>query len=257
LSACGRFDDALERLEQALVIDRERGDRQSEALHLGDITLPLGALDLWPEATRRGSDGLALARDCGDRRVEANLLAALGWCDLVSGSPLEAEPRFRDGLAAAEVAASAVGRFYNHFGLAHCALLGGRPLDALAEAQRAHAVDHPLGRHRSAMALGFAYLGAGAGDSARDALQQAVNRCDVLAEKAPRNYDVLYCRAAALVALGAMDDAGAAYELAVAATAAAGVLREARHDLRVLRSVAAELTPPAAIAAALARAGLG
>ena len=257
LSACGEFDEALRFLTQALEIDRARGDRQNAAVHLGDITLPLNAQDRWAEAIRRASEGLTLARECGDRRVEANVCSALGWCRLVSDGPRDAAPLFRDGLEAAEAAASAAGRFYGRVGLAHCALIEGRPLDALAEAQRAHAADHPLGRHRSAMALGLAYLGAHAGDSARDALQQAVERCDVLAEKAPRNYDVLYCRAAALLALGAMQVAGAAFERAVATTAAPGVLREAAHDLRLLRSVGAGVTPPAAITGVLNQAGLG
>ncbi|MBE3072682.1 MAG: tetratricopeptide repeat protein [Acidobacteria bacterium] len=257
LSACGEFDEAIERFEQALAIDREHGDRQSEAVHLGDMGLPLRALDRWPEAIRRGGDGLAIARDRGDRRVEANLLAALGWCRLVSGSPRDAAPQFREGLLAAEAARSAVGRFYNFYGLAHCALLEGNPLDALAEAQRAHVVDHPLGRHRSALVLGLAYLGSSAGDSARDALQQSVDRCDVLAEKAPRSHDVLYCRAAALLARGSMDEAPAAYDRAIAASAAAGVLREAAHDLQLLRAVAPDLAGPDTITHRLRQAGLG
>jgi tetratricopeptide (TPR) repeat protein len=257
LCACGQFDEALEHLEQALVADRQGGDRQSEAIHLGDIGLPLRSLDRWSEAIRHGGEGLAMARQCGDRRVEANLLAALGWCHLVSGSATDAAPQFREGLAAAEAAASAVGRFYNLLGLAHRAHLDGQPLAALVEAQRAHAVDHPLGRHRSALALGLAYLGAHTGDSARDALQQAVDRCDVLAEKAPRNHDVLYCRAASLVALERTDEARVAYDRAVAITAAKGVLREAAHDLRLLRAVAPNLAVPDTITRRLRETGLG
>ena len=74
----GRFEAALRYFEQALVIQRERGDRIAIARELNSIGTLHGRTGEFAEALRSHSEALALAREAEDRAETARGLRLLG-----------------------------------------------------------------------------------------------------------------------------------------------------------------------------------
>ncbi|WP_157054903.1 CHAT domain-containing protein, partial [Salidesulfovibrio brasiliensis] len=104
LRESGRFDEALQALNEALAMDRRSGSRWGQAYALRNIArtrLDMGDADgAWPLL----SEALALTREIGNRINEAKILALTGQVALTREGPDEAAPYFDDALrVAAEV----------------------------------------------------------------------------------------------------------------------------------------------------------
>jgi tetratricopeptide (TPR) repeat protein len=74
----GQLARAIELYEQALAIDRETGDRHGEAIHLGNLAIPVAELGQTARAIELHERALAIDRENGDRNGEANHLGNLG-----------------------------------------------------------------------------------------------------------------------------------------------------------------------------------
>ncbi|XWK87599.1 MAG: tetratricopeptide repeat protein [Phormidium sp.] len=70
--------EALQSLQQALVICREIGDRQGEAAVLGNLGLAYSFLGDYRKVIEYNQQSLAIAREIGDRKGEGNALGNLG-----------------------------------------------------------------------------------------------------------------------------------------------------------------------------------
>jgi tetratricopeptide (TPR) repeat protein len=81
----GQFRKGIEHYEQALVIDRDIGDRPGEAGHLASIGDVYTSLGQTSRAVELLEQSLAITRETGDRRGEAGTLGALGTCHIVLG----------------------------------------------------------------------------------------------------------------------------------------------------------------------------
>jgi len=77
-AALGETRRAIQLYEQALVIDREIGDRQGEGNTLGSLGLACAALGETRRAIEYHEQGLVVMREIGDRQGEGNTLGNLG-----------------------------------------------------------------------------------------------------------------------------------------------------------------------------------
>ena len=74
----GQIGRSIELYEQALAIDRETGDREGEAIDLGNLANSYGDLGQIPRAIDLYEQALAIARETGNRQGEASDLGNLG-----------------------------------------------------------------------------------------------------------------------------------------------------------------------------------
>ena len=95
----GRYKQALEHCEQALLIHRELGDRRSEGATLGN----LGGLHRSQGRIEQGqsyfTQSLAIHREVGDRRGEGRVLSNLGTLHMNQGGMAQALSRYEQALA--------------------------------------------------------------------------------------------------------------------------------------------------------------
>ena len=77
-AALGQAERAIGFYEQALVIDREIGDRRGEGADLGNLGLAYAALGQAERAIGFYEQQLVIVREIGDRRGEGNALGNLG-----------------------------------------------------------------------------------------------------------------------------------------------------------------------------------
>jgi DNA-binding SARP family transcriptional activator len=131
----GRLDDALRHLEQALALHRAAGSREGEAdtlNNLAEVHLDAGRLG---EASTLARASLAMAQDAGDRRVEADACHTLAAVDRLDGNA-DGRWDDRT-LALARDSGYPRGEAQALIGLAHSRLAAGGLPDALAAAHEA------------------------------------------------------------------------------------------------------------------------
>jgi tetratricopeptide (TPR) repeat protein len=75
----GQYQEALECLEEALAISREIGDRQCEVSALNNIGEAYESSSQYSEALKHLEEALAISREVGDRQGEGQTLANIGW----------------------------------------------------------------------------------------------------------------------------------------------------------------------------------
>lgn len=236
----GQLDEAAVCQRRALRLDFWSRNTIGRGVRLCDLGVALRGLGMVTRSMRASERGLRFSQRSGDARVECNHLANLGHCHLLLEQVAEARRFFDRGLSIAVQLGSGAGKYYHYRGLAYCALKEGDPSAALRCALNAQAVDYPSGAHRAALLVGTAGLVSGRATESEGALLESVERCDALLDRCCRNHDALYCRAAALAALGRTADAEAAYDGALRVCSAPGAVRTALLDLSVLNSVSGE-----------------
>lgn len=79
LGNVGRYGEALETLDRALVLVRQLGEKGEELIYLGHTGWSLGQLDRYQEALETLERALVLARQLGDRGKEAEYSRHAGW----------------------------------------------------------------------------------------------------------------------------------------------------------------------------------
>ena len=73
-----RWQDALEKLEQALILYREIGDRRGEALTLKGFGTIADNLGQYPQALEYYNQAILISREVGDRAGEGGILNNIG-----------------------------------------------------------------------------------------------------------------------------------------------------------------------------------
>jgi tetratricopeptide (TPR) repeat protein len=115
--ALGRYDDALEYLDQALAIACDTGARTNQCLALKTIGDVYRALDRHDEASQYLEHALTIARECGDRGAEARGLNSLGGIARSGGAPAKALDQYQEALTIAEETGGRYDQACAHLGL--------------------------------------------------------------------------------------------------------------------------------------------
>jgi tetratricopeptide (TPR) repeat protein len=115
--ALGRYDDALEYLDQALAIACDTGARTNQCLALKTIGDVYRALDRHDEASQYREHALTIARECGDRGAEARVLNSLGGIARSGGAPAKALDQYQEALTIAEETGGRYDQACAHLGL--------------------------------------------------------------------------------------------------------------------------------------------
>ena len=236
---------AIEQYEQALVINREIGDRRGEGDRLGNLGNAYAALGQVGRAIEQYEQALVISREIGDRYNESLTLAYDGFVSLDAGNAPVARERFSLARAIAIEIDNAECRSEAAYGLALAHLLAGDLVEARAMIEEAAAVPYPLHGPRVAALQGIIALRQGDSAAAAMAFDAAAEKARQFLASTPdlvaaRDSLGLATAGLALLAAGEADarglaaEAAAAYRAARAVTSAAGVTGRAVRLLDAL-----------------------
>ena len=224
----GEIRQAIEYYTKALVIFRKLGDHYREVAALSSLGIGYFELGEIQQAIDIYMQALVIDREIGDRRGEGIDLGNLGEAYLEFCLQEQMETYIAQTIECHQKA-----------------------LKIHQEAQDAKRIPEEYKR------LGIAVLFAGKREQAAAYFQQCLTACDAALANA-QLYEVLYYRAFALLALQAVAPASAppgaplaAYQQALAACSAAGVVKEQIHEIEcwqqicARRGLAAPLAPDA------------
>jgi tetratricopeptide (TPR) repeat protein len=270
----GDMAEAIDYYEQALLIDRSLGDRRFEAITLGNLGSAYAALGYLPQAIDYHEQALQVTREVRDRREEGTQLGNLAACCTVMGETAKAVAYCQESLAVAREIGDRDGEGFTIAVLGDAAALEEdfeRAVTHYEQALRvAREIGHKAGVSRRLLGLGSAYHHRGDLRSARACYEEALgfdvaetnyacavklgvahlgegNRgeaarfftegialCRARTQRAPRYYSALYKLALAELGTHETERALATYRRAVEACSAAGALKSALLDLRLL-----------------------
>ena len=207
--------------EQALAISREIGDRQGEAIDLGNLGNCYSDLGQIPRAIDSYEQALAVARQISYRYGEAMALVKLadGYRNL--GAWGRATEYSRQAIDVADAMSNAQAQSYARRDLARICLLAGDLPAAQQAAIAARGRDYPPDRAEISLLLGIARLRQDHAAEAAREFGDAVTQADEMLQQASGAYEALDTRALALCGLALSTDPGKAVE-------AAAVFRAAR-----------------------------
>jgi tetratricopeptide (TPR) repeat protein len=97
--AQGYFEQALAPQQESLALYRELGDRRGQAESLNEVGVVYQWQGRYEEALARQRESLAIRRELGDPRGEAETLRALGVTLRALGRPAEARAHWREAVA--------------------------------------------------------------------------------------------------------------------------------------------------------------
>ena len=264
----GETWQAIDCYTQALSIHREISNRHGEGNQLGNLGSAYADLGKTRQAIDCYTDALAIAREIGDRRGEEADLGNLGILYFQLGETKQAI----DYLSQALVIDREIGDRHGegielgNLGEAYLELcLQEQTITYIAQAIECHqqALEIVRGIHVPVLIcnnfrrLGFEFLLDSKPIKSVIFFQECLTACEAALANA-QLYAVLYCRAFALLALQAVAPASAppgaplaAYQQALAACSAAGVVKDQIHELErwqqicARRGLAAPLAPDA------------
>lgn len=202
-------------------------------------------------------EALAIAREIGDRRCEVAWLNNLGNAYCAAGQVERAVKLYEEALAIAREVGYRMGESYQLLRLGQTLLATGGLSQARRHCRQARDLDVPETSYQAALALGIVFLyqrDATAGETFAD----AAARCRAMLEKTAGLYEPRYALAAALVGSAVCDPrwaeederavllapALAEYRRALDNCAAPGVVRDALHDLEMIRAAGVEGLEP-------------
>jgi tetratricopeptide (TPR) repeat protein len=289
-SALGQAKRAIVYHEQALVIDREIGDRRGEGADLGNLGIAYADLVQVERAIDYYEQQLVIVREIGDRRGEGNALGNLGiaYADL---GQVERAIKFQEqSLAMAREMGYRVGEGECLLGLSRLSIDGGRPGDAIeqainavevatetgtpdlmsrgneslalarlsdgdlpgarAAAQAAREHDVPLNNHNVLALLGLIAVRQDDGVAAAEAFQATIAHADMMLDRCGKNYDALDAKGVALAGLAVLEG-GQRQAEAIAAFQAARAITKAPGIVGRVRRLL-DLLAPANAAGVLA-----
>ncbi|MBC8447743.1 MAG: tetratricopeptide repeat protein [Chloroflexi bacterium] len=245
----GKVERAIELLEDSLTIAREISDRRREGIwlgHLGDAYCALGQVE---RAIEVYEQALTIARGMGDRRREGAQFGRLGDAYRALGQVEQAIGLCEEALAISHEIGDRWGESYQSLRLGS-ALLAERELyEASQRCQQARDLDMPRTSYQAALVLGIVLLHQH-DEAAGEAFADAAARCQALLHKTADLYEPRYILAAALVGQAVCDPRWAEedereallapaleeYQRALEICAAPGVVRDALHDLEMIRA---------------------
>ena len=254
----GQVERATDYFEQALAISLEVGGRQGEGLwrgHLGRTYRDLGQVE---RAIKLYEEALDIALETGNRWGKGANLANLGRAYHTLGQVEQAIKFYEESLTIFREIGTRSGESYQLVGLGKALLAIGKLSEARRRCTEALALDVPETGYQAALALGIVLLHQ-RDEAARETFADAAARCQALLDKTVDLYAPRYALAAALVGSAVCDPRWAEederpgllapaleeYRRALENCAAPGVVRDALHDLEIIRAADVEGLEPA------------
>ena len=264
----GETRQAIDYSTQALAIHREVGDRRGEAEVIANLGLAYTDLAEIEQAIEYYLQAIAIAQDIGDKNLEGILLGCLGDNDYRKKDFEHAIEYFEQALTFSQETGDKAreGDWLDYLGTIH--LEKGLQIHNEADVnlakelcQKALVIARDVGDVKKICSrlgtLGMISVLSAEAAQAAAYFQECLTGCDAALANA-QLYEVLYCRAFTLLALPSVapdsqpaDAPLAAYQQALAVCAAAGVVKEAIHELErwqqicARRGLAAPLAPDA------------
>jgi tetratricopeptide (TPR) repeat protein len=256
-SSLGQFERALKLIEEALAIAREIGDRREEGYRLGNLGLAYRALGQFEQAIKLHEEALAITREIGNRRGEEIRLGCLGTTYRSLGQFEQATKLHEEALAIAREISDRRGESYCLLELGKALLASGKLSEANQRCREARDLDMPQTSYQAALALGIVLLHQ-RDPAAGETFADAAARCRAMLEKTAGLYEPRYALAAVLVGsavcnprwaqenerAGLLAPALEEYRRALENCAAPGVVRDALHDLEMIRAAGVEGLEP-------------
>jgi len=253
----GQHQRALELYWQSVEIAREVGSRWEEGIRLGGVGRVYDALGCMDQARDYYQQVLAIAEAVGDRQRKSEYLRELAHSYAGSGQPDTAVTLCRDGLNTA--------RDIGHrWGEAHCLLVLGRISlmnGNFTEAEQYCAEANNLNvlgvNYQATLLLGITQLSRHDPRAAKT-FSEVITHCQTLLDRTADLYVARYILATALIGLAVCNPhrinhtqradllipALAEYRRALDITAAHGIVRDALHDLELIRTAGVEGLEP-------------
>ena len=190
--------------------------------------------------------------------MEGSVLGNLGLVYRALGQVERAIKLYEEALTISHEIGDRWGESYQLLGLGKALLATGELSEARQQCAEALALDIPDTSYQAALALGIVLLHQ-RDTAAAETLADAVARCRGMLDKTAGLYEARYALAAALVGnavcdprwteegqrAGLLAPALAEYRCALENCAAPGVVRDALHDLELIRSAGVEGLEPA------------
>jgi tetratricopeptide (TPR) repeat protein len=254
----GHVERAIKLYEEALSIAREISNRWNEELWLGDLGSAYRDLGQLERAIKLHEEALTIAREIGDRRGEGRQLGYLAKVYCALGQIKRAIRLYEEALSIALEINDRRRESYCLLGMGQALLATGELSKARRRCEEALALDMPLTGCQAALALGIILLHQH-DEAAGETFADAVVHCQVMLDKTAGLYQPRYALAAALVGdavcdprwaeegerAGLLAPALAEYRRALKNCAAPGVVRDALHDLEMIRAADVEGLEPA------------
>jgi tetratricopeptide (TPR) repeat protein len=254
----GQVERTINLYRDALAIAREIGHRWKEGTSLGRLGIAYHALGQFERAIKFYEKALTIAREIGNRRGEGNWLAHLGDAYRDSEQVERAINLCEDALAIACEIGDQRLESDQLLELGKAFLTARKLSEARQHCTQALVLDMPQISCQAALVLGIVLLRQ-RDPSARETFADAAARCRVMLDKTAGLYKPRYALAAALVGsavcdprwaeegerAGLLAPALAEYRRALENCAAPGVVRDALHDLEMIRAAGIEGLEPA------------
>jgi tetratricopeptide (TPR) repeat protein len=141
----GRFEEASNYFQQALVVFRELGDRKAEGRNLNNLGTLASNQRRPGESRGYYQQALAIARTVGDRPAEGTILGNLGDLAAEQGRPEEASGYYEQALAVARAAGDRPAEGKILSELGYLATEQGRPEEGVKYVQEALAIARAAG----------------------------------------------------------------------------------------------------------------
>ena len=233
-AALGQTARAIEYYEQALAIACEIGDRRGEGTDLGNLGSCHAGLGQTTRAIEYHEQALAVAREIGNRRGEGIYLDNLAEALVDQGRYGEAIQRALESVEIGEEIGSPDLGSFNNGCLALAHLCAGDLAAARAAAETARQYDVPQNNHYALALLGIIALRQGDGAAAQEAFAAAVAQADALLAHTPQYFNALDSRGLALCGLALCEARNLVSEAVAAYRAARAINRDAGVVGRVL-----------------------
>ncbi|HSF71784.1 MAG TPA: tetratricopeptide repeat protein, partial [Methylotenera sp.] len=191
----GQIDRAIECYKQALVINREIGSRHGEAKNLGNLAEVYIFLGQIDQAIEYSEQALVIDREIGDLSDEAVDLSNLGMAQATKGNYANALDNLISSIQIAQKIRSTRDICSASIYLAHIYLQMGRLEDAFNVVEEAGKYDVPEYNHILATLHGVILTCST--KSAATAFSAAISFANIILERTPTYFTALYARALA------------------------------------------------------------
>jgi tetratricopeptide (TPR) repeat protein len=249
----GRIERAVEFHEQALSIAREIGDRRREGAGFSNLGDAYYAQGEFQEAIQAYEQALTIAREIGDYRGEAIRLGRLGNAYQAVDQVEQSIELLEHALIIARDIDDPREESYQLWRLGKALLATGALSEAGMHCTDAVALDIPETSYLAAVTLGIIRL-LQHDETAREAFEDAADRCRTMLNKTSGLYEPRYALATALIGSAGCDPRWAIegerdrllamplaeYRQALEMCAAQGVVKGTRRNLELIRAAGIE-----------------
>jgi len=253
----GQHQRALELYQQSVTIARGMGKRWEEGIRLGGVGRVYHALGLEEQARQYFQQGLLIAEEIGDRQRKSEYLRELAHSHASSGQRDTAMTLCQDGLNTAREIGHRWGEAHCLLVLGRISLMNGNFTEAEQYCAEAYSLNVLVVNYQATLLLGITQLSRHDPRAAMT-FSEAITHCQTLLDRTANLYAVRHTLAAALLGLAVCNPhwidhtrradllipALTEYRRAFDITTAPGAVRDALHDLDLIRAAGVEGLEP-------------